>query len=306
MTKFMVMEMDWLAELSKIPLSSDTHSIVYIDPYELEEQTRAAFFDRIWFGVTGKGSKNKVQVSDLYDKVLQFALKRHLVLVIRGANYLPFSDKSFWGNVRSLLAYPEHVHVLFVTYDGGNVSIDEEQFDPVRPLLNQNVIRLNELSKEDIEYSIDRWGYTLEYSYSLQEKNEIRRISGGKPALIKACCFAAAERSPIPMENHPLVADVLEKRISTWIYPRSLSRLFTARERELYKLFTGRVGLVVTKDEIASVLWGSEVKDRYSDAAIAQAVSRIRSKMKQIPEVTGVIETMYGQGYAYADVTGSE
>ena len=72
----------------------------------------------------------------------------------------------------------------------------------------------------------------------------------------------------------------------------------TKSQRALLAYLEGRSGELVTKDDIAKVLWGEAWADRYSDWAIDQLVSTLREKMSSIKH-DGKIMTKKGEGIIF-------
>lgn len=62
----------------------------------------------------------------------------------------------------------------------------------------------------------------------------------------------------------------------------NLSNILSGSEyRLLQKLYTNR-GEIISRDEVAEVVWGSRVDEQYSDWALDKLISRIRSKFKHV------------------------
>lgn len=72
----------------------------------------------------------------------------------------------------------------------------------------------------------------------------------------------------------------------------------TKSQRTLLAYLEGRSGELVTKDDIAKVLWGEAWADRYSDWAIDQLVSTLREKMSTMKH-DGTIVTKKGEGIVF-------
>lgn len=100
---------------------------------------------------------------------------------------------------------------------------------------------------------------------------------------------------------------IISKWIKTFIIKRkyleynnetSKSPKFYLKGREylVYKNLYLKQGELVTRDEIAEVLWKDKVKERYSDWAIDKTISRIRKKLLKHNAVCSII-TLKKQGY---------
>jgi|GEM_PF-2242085 len=77
----------------------------------------------------------------------------------------------------------------------------------------------------------------------------------------------------------------------------NLKHSFTKQEQELIKLLLGLPGKAVTRDEIANVIWGQEVEEKYSPWAIEQLVKRVRAKFGEIGLHPAMLKTVRNVGY---------
>lgn len=103
----------------------------------------------------------------------------------------------------------------------------------------------------------------------------------------------------------PLLDDFLKiyptqgpKPKETPIIPNAELLHLTKSQRTLLAYLEGRSGELVTKDDIAKVLWGESWADRYSDWAIDQLVSTLREKLSTIKH-EGKIVTKKGEGIIF-------
>ncbi len=74
--------------------------------------------------------------------------------------------------------------------------------------------------------------------------------------------------------------------------------LFTKSQRKIFAYLQSHAGQLVTKDDIAKILWGENWADRYSAWAIDQLISTLREKMSANKE-SGKIVTKKGEGLIY-------
>jgi len=95
-----------------------------------------------------------------------------------------------------------------------------------------------------------------------------------------------------------LFKDYLQNLDPETISKGSIYSTLTRSERNLYNLFTENVGLIVTRDMIADVIWGVNSTAIYSDWALDQLVYSLRKKMEELPN-SGKIMTKRGEGYVY-------
>ena len=109
------------------------------------------------------------------------------------------------------------------------------------------------------------------------------------------------KHSPSYRNFSPLLEEYLKKHIRS--IPHTLEKSntdkvilhFSKSQRKVLKHLKQNSGKIVTKDDIAQVIWGKNWEDRYSDWAIDQLMHTLREKMttSQIP---GKIITKKGEG----------
>lgn len=77
------------------------------------------------------------------------------------------------------------------------------------------------------------------------------------------------------------------------------SDVFTRREKEILSILLSEPGIMISRAEVAKVLWGEEKSyDKYSDWAIDKTVSRIRGKIKkQFPMVEISLKSLKKIGF---------
>lgn len=303
LTKFMILHVDDLARESGVPVSSETHGYVYVDPVELSTLSKEGFF-RLLMERTRKSlnmQSASTDFSSFAEDIREAAGGLEIVFVLRGINRMPFLERSSWSMIRSLWIPSGRVHYLFIEYSKNGQSVPDERFRGIDDLTSQNITRFATLQERDISYSIDRWGYVLERKFSREERQEITAVSRGYPALIKACCLARARmEKEESLENDQHVSQVVGRVFGgQFLDPdtrRKVEQVLSPGEFRVFLRLTENPGDIVYRDEIASVLWPSDSTSNFSDNAISQMVRRLRSKL--LKEGCNVrISTVYGKGY---------
>ncbi|MBM3209246.1 winged helix-turn-helix domain-containing protein [Candidatus Shapirobacteria bacterium] len=56
---------------------------------------------------------------------------------------------------------------------------------------------------------------------------------------------------------------------------------------------------VISRDEIAEILWGKESYDKYSDWSIDQMISQLRKKLNQLGISPKSLQTIRDRGYRW-------
>jgi DNA-binding response OmpR family regulator len=149
-------------------------------------------------------------------------------------------------------------------------------------------------------------------------------ISGGYPALLRACCEAyAAGAAPEleAMRAHPAVRRRVDEfwrdaPIAEYLQHSGLARNallgsapgdieidttgLTAAEFRLWAYFQNHAGQVCSKDELIQAVWPEEVQvEGLRDDSLAQLVRRLRRKIEPKPTSPARILTVPGRGYRF-------
>lgn len=77
------------------------------------------------------------------------------------------------------------------------------------------------------------------------------------------------------------------------------SKVFSEREIKVLRELLEKPAAILSRDEIAAILWGERKYDKYSDWAIDQTVSRIRKKLRLISSLSNLrIQTSKKVGFS--------
>lgn len=76
-----------------------------------------------------------------------------------------------------------------------------------------------------------------------------------------------------------------------------IDRLFSRQEHRVFRLFIEKQGSVISREEIASMIWQVHTEDNYSDWAIDQVVARLRKRLKDLSLSPELIRVARGKGY---------
>jgi hypothetical protein len=284
---------------------------LFVNPDDLESGSKVEYLKLIYLSLGGKNpSLDYPQlVRDIRDLIKK--KNKSVVIFLRAFNYLDFADKNFWGSFRSIISGLENISVVFITYCGG-YDIGNDRFSRISDLLGQNIVRLDKLSDTDVSYLIERWEYIFGRKYSELEVKAIRKVSCGRPMLIKPCCSVLAnisihenpksfllENNSIQHVRYPNRISIVGDRVNAGTM--NVTHLFSDQETSVLKLFYSSIGKIVSKDEIASTLWKSRVLEKYSESAISQLIRRIRDKILLLDIPRDTIQTAHGKGYIFRE-----
>jgi hypothetical protein len=241
-------------------------------------------------------------------RLKEAAKEKNVVLVLRGFNYLDFGDMYFWANFASMVSGVDNLGIIFIAY-GDGFDLAGKRFARISNMFMQNVEKLDKLSKADIEYSIKRWGYIFDKDFSDVEVSAIKKVSRGRPSLLKACCnILASHDGDHPVEKlessrivqRYLQTDKLDFRAGgIYFKGRNITPMFSPQEYDLIKLLFENKGCVVDKDDMADVMWGRQAVQKYSESAITQGIKRIRDKLAVLGIPRSSITTIPTKGYMY-------
>lgn len=146
------------------------------------------------------------------------------------------------------------------------------------------------------------------FSPTPKQFDQITKLSGGIPALIKICIIALRDNSSLDPEKNPKLKAQIEEMLSVSPNDPILSHSqlvceylnshpstnLTAAETRLLNLLLQSQNQIISKDQICATVY-PDVKDRagISDHAIDQLIHRLRTKVKSKHTIT----THRGLGY---------
>lgn len=88
------------------------------------------------------------------------------------------------------------------------------------------------------------------------------------------------------------------KNGSAYIDGEMLETALSSREFKILKYFVENPNVLISRELLSEVLWGKNI-EKYSDWAIDQAISRLRSKLKDNGYQPKHIKTLKGRGFRY-------
>ncbi len=101
--------------------------------------------------------------------------------------------------------------------------------------------------------------------------------------------------------NSQVLSEYLKEevyKIENQIQVINESEILSKREKLILNTMIKKTGELITRDQIADIIWEEKKVDRYSDWAIDQTISRIRKKIMNIPKLHNLlIKTIKKQGF---------
>ena len=122
--------------------------------------------------------------------------------------------------------------------------------------------------------------HLIQYGYLVQDKSGNRPFT---PLLADYLIHKKAQKSDQTKTSKPEDNKLL---------------LLTKSQRLVLNYMEGHIGALITKDDIAKVLWGESWAERYSDWAIDQLISTLRERMGRMKH-RGRIITKKGEGIIF-------
>lgn len=310
LVRFMIDNVDQLCAKTRIPVTMKTHVYLFLDPDTADTSSEDGIWRDVGMQLTeATGIRLRAYSSEgLAAAIGECILKKELVIVFRGLNYLAVPGGELLPRLQSFWVHSQRVHYLFILYGGAPDACMHRSVSRIRDLLFQNVVKIEPLTNVDVEYSIDRWGYVLEHDFTLGERALISRVGKGYPSIVKACCFAiAGGNAPTlgkgwtesELRKTASVRSLLERAYSSeHIFGENQWTIFSIKEARVFQVLWDNRGFIVSKDAIADALWGNSATERYSEAAIVQIVRRVRTKIKMHGKGKLVLRVVYGRGYS--------
>ena len=74
---------------------------------------------------------------------------------------------------------------------------------------------------------------------------------------------------------------------------------FSKKERKVICSFVESKGKIITREDMAEVIWGSNYQDVYTDWALDQLIKRLRNKFVKLDLSPKLIKTIKNQGYIF-------
>jgi hypothetical protein len=94
-------------------------------------------------------------------------------------------------------------------------------------------------------------------------------------------------------------ADIYIDKGSVYVDGELISESLSQREFQVLKYFLQNTNVVISREEISKIIWGSEAIEKYSDWAIDQVISRLRNKIGDSGYAPKHIKTLKGRGFRF-------
>lgn len=294
---------------------------------EIESELRFTISDRI-FEISANAGYDEIT------KAIRNASKSQPVLLVIYLGQDGTTDKSlfqFLNRARNYLGWRFSYCIftstrIFRHYDG----------DPlVEKILKRHVLPVLPLSDKDALVVLQNYEERYGKKVPSHIAGNIMKASGGNPGLIKAIYLQVmsgdAWKEPDVLEEQlyfrlkGILEDAAQGALATRygyegiqpllqkfekVYQTLGPRMpeasqvdplllhFSKSQRKVVEYLKAHVGTLITKDDIAKLLWGNDWSERYSDWAIDQLISTLREKLVNIDKKAKIISKR-GEGIIY-------
>lgn len=251
--------------------------------------------------VVDNGNLNLFEVMDIFMKNCElFAKVTELASVYKMNNKLAvlyLNEINDFEKVVNL--YKSGTRFVFIVKDEVHRDIYQPRFSKIRQLLLQNIIRIPPLSESDCNYCIERQEFLNKKKLKLSQRKAILDICQKSQTLIEKSCKVLFEK-----ETHGNTREFLESNLANNIHHKhfvfqeeKLHEVLSPKEISIVETMLRLRKHIITKDDLAAVIWGDRCAELYSENAITQFIWRLRSKLVVLGAPKNCIKTVYGRGY---------
>lgn len=100
-------------------------------------------------------------------------------------------------------------------------------------------------------------------------------------------------------DSKPVAMHVLEEDRQILIGGQSPKVRISGRDYKLLAAFSKKPGRIISRDEVAEILWDKLSYDKYSDWAIDRAIYSLRRKLQKFGVSSDILQTVKGLGYRW-------
>lgn len=299
---------------------SSKYKVCYLETTELHEQSKLAFFYKMLSLVNSESKLDDYDNLSLLNvlQILRNELKKickSKTLIFVFTRLQEFGQFDYdYGNIlyslRDQYELKTKLFFVFTFYDSETLPFKDflENQKLLKRSLTDTIVNIKALGENDIAHSINFWEVSFGHKISDGHKKIISELSQGYPYAIKLLC---REVSINPSFTKLDLKAYLGMKFPKSVYNKmsfiknnlilgddfNASSHFTFLENEILRLFASREeNSVITKDELAEIIWQEDYLNLYSDQTIDKHISNIRKKLKQLG-YCGEISSKKGFGY---------
>jgi DNA-binding winged helix-turn-helix (wHTH) protein len=202
---------------------------------------------------------------------------------------------------------------------GGHVSLNRAALRILQSFYSSNEEKIIDFLSDQYEIKVileDIWN-----SFDDLEKKILALVSQGSTfkadqipeRLVKLRILKAKEKSSwnlfspllanfiIKVEGSTAALSIDSKNGEILINNQPAREKITLQEYHLLSSFINKKNSVLSRDQIAHSLWGKDFEEKYSDWAIDQVISQLRTKMKKLGIPSSKLQTIRNRGYRWVE-----
>lgn len=290
----------------------------YFEIVDVLEYSKLGFFYQL-LKILDLKTELKYEESSLFkiiaeiELTISHKLDDHKKIVIFIPKLNAFPDFNYeYGNILYKIWRQNKEHILFViSFSGVNVyEYAKDKCGEFKEAVLQNVIKIDKLSDEDIAYSIKHWCEILDVNLYSNVTARIIKLSDGSASISKMLVQTCTRQKSLDEKSLLLyLEETIEKYIKLsfpsilkldaeriFLDDMDISLSFTGTEYQILKTLLSNPQVIISREEIATTIWGNQSYEKYSDWAIDKFISQIRSKLSQ-HRFKGELKTFRNRGF---------
>ena len=248
----------------------------------------------------------------------------HLVIVLYQAEKMLTNPESIrtlqrlWGIFR----HPPQSFIVFC-FIGSPVLLEKKNqplLSPLKLAIEENIIDFPLFDQAELDYTRSRLEFFSGQKISAPVHSLASTLSGGHYVLYKLLISLTLSELQLlsQTKNHPQIDSIVQMIWDSLTYLDKQNRPFsipllpppvhsrettlagpsvpqlTAQQKLIFDYFQAHPHQVVSRDEIAGVIWGKLAAEKYSDWAIDRSISNLKKKLSGTPYQ---ILTLRNRGY---------
>lgn len=253
--------------------------------------------------------------------------EQEIVVIWDNFNGLP-QDLNFFNKLKAIWQIEKFkIHYLFLFKKTPEIK-EAVTFGELFEVIFQNILIFPLPSGEEIDYIIEK--LMAPEKPSSEFKRELKDLCGGHPFLLKIACrvrdknkilddmeiqiilndfyqfgyrepFCQLYRNFLEKNKQDVSGGVIkiDESQNIFLSDQPAYYFLTPKEYEILRYFMQNQSKLISRDNLAGVLWGEEVFEHYSDWAIDQLISSLRQKLIKFNFSPALLKTIRGKGYVF-------
>lgn len=171
------------------------------------------------------------------------------------------------------------------------------QFPPINLRLERIYTELSDAERNSLIVFLRDGKISKSIKTGLLDKNIFKSHSKNKDIVQFSIPLFEEYVRELRSKHSKSSADIEIKDGLVYLKGQAIDEELSVQELNILTFLIDRYSKVVSRDEVAEVIWGEEKSEEYSDWAIDQAVSRIRKKLGDNGYKPTYLHTVRGRGF---------